>query len=310
MPNFPTFFFSHARQDREMPGKYLRCFFEDLESRLAQWAGVVDAKLGTIDSRVKHGDDWDKELSRGLSENRVFLAIISPLYFNRPNCGKELAVFLQRSRGLGINPNGALTGVENVLMIRWLPESAYAANAVKDSLIPPILGLVADTPPADADRDEEQTQAIERYKKKGMERCVRVEPHYSELLSQFVARICALPDLPPLRGVSFATAPDAFRDDWKKLIEKNRIDAGGAGAVVARPDTSAVRPHALSSVVAFYVTYRQFTPTPVAVDFADQVILEALPDALTPIDPGLAALLDDCSCGWHCRGARSLPCSN
>ncbi len=40
MAEVPTFFFSHARQDRETPGNYLRRFFDDLEIKLAQWAGI------------------------------------------------------------------------------------------------------------------------------------------------------------------------------------------------------------------------------------------------------------------------------
>src|SRR5260221_14402364 len=100
----PTFFFSHARQDREMPGNYLKRFFEDLEKKLAQWAGISlhERQLGTIDTRVQHGEDWDRNLSKGLMHNNAFVAILTPLYFNRPNCGKELAVFLLRHQSLGI----------------------------------------------------------------------------------------------------------------------------------------------------------------------------------------------------------------
>src|SRR5712691_10135349 len=161
MPEVPTFFFSHARQDRETPGNYLRRFFNDLEIKLAQWAGLSleDQKLGTIDARVPHGADWGTDLIRGLSSDKVFVAILTPLYFNRPNCGKELAVFLMRSPTLGIDANGALTGAENIIPIRWLPENAYAANTIKGSLIPPILRLIEDTP-ADDGRDPERTESI------------------------------------------------------------------------------------------------------------------------------------------------------
>ncbi len=67
MANAPTFFFSHARQDRETPGKYLRRFFDDLEIKPAQWAGVSldEKRLGTIDARVhrsaQHGADRGDE---------------------------------------------------------------------------------------------------------------------------------------------------------------------------------------------------------------------------------------------------------
>jgi hypothetical protein len=219
MTSLPTFFFSHARQDREMPGNYLSCFFNDLEKKLAQWEGVdlSRTKLGTIDSRVQHGKDWDADLSRGLSENRAFLAVITPLYFKRPNCGKELYTFVVlRNPGFSVDPNGALTGVRNVMVIRWLPEYAYAANRVKDSRIPSILHRIEDTP-ADDGNDADRTRAIELYRKKGMEKCVTAEPHYGELLDLFAACIRDMQELPPAMGpVSFASIPDAFQYDWTK----------------------------------------------------------------------------------------------
>ena len=69
MAEVPTFFFSHARQDRDTPGKYLRYFFDDLEIKLAQWTGVdlQERRLGTIDARVPQGDNWDPDLSGGLA---------------------------------------------------------------------------------------------------------------------------------------------------------------------------------------------------------------------------------------------------
>jgi len=272
-----------------MPGKYLSCFFKDLESKLAQWAGInlSDTKLGTIDSRVDHSHDWDTELSRGLSENRAFLAIITPLYFKRPNCGKELAAFVQRSPGLGIDPNGALIGVQNLMVLRWLPEDAYAANGVRNSLIPPILRRIEDTP-ADDGGDDERSRAIERYRKKGMEKCVTVEPHYGELLDLFAACIRDMQVLPPPNGrIDFATAPDAFRSDWINYIGA----VGASGGPV--PQEAPATPQKLSSIVAFYVTRRPFTTAPIAVNFADRLIAEPLPGASTSIDDGLAALLAD-----------------
>jgi hypothetical protein len=297
MASLPTFFFSHARQDRETPGKYLNCFFEDLEIKLAQWAGVnlKEKRLGTIDARVRHGEDWDQDLSRGLGSNRVFVAILTPLYFNRPSCGKELAVFLLRSPDLDIDQNGALKGARNVMSVRWLPDNAYAANAEKNALIPPILRLIEDTP-GDDGRDPDRTQAIERYQKKGMEKCVKREPEYGELLDLFVERIRELPDLPSTPDVSFATAQDAFKYDWRKhFAVKGAPVAPGRPAPPAHPvaATPPVVPQALSSVVAFYVTHRRFTPDPIAVDFADQLVAESRSGAAASVDPSLTELLAD-----------------
>jgi hypothetical protein len=78
MPSLPDLLFSPCASGPEDAGQIPELFFKDLGSKLAQWAGInlSDTKLGTIDSRVQHSHDWDTELSRGLSENRAFLAII------------------------------------------------------------------------------------------------------------------------------------------------------------------------------------------------------------------------------------------
>lgn len=289
MPDVPTFFFSHTRQDREMRGNYLDRFFDDLEARLAQYAAVdrKTKRIGTIDREVLQGTDWDKALSVHLSTDRCFVAILTPLYFKRENCGKELFAFVLRSRNLGINSNGALTDVENVLPIRWLPEEVYYANTQKNLLIPPLLRLINDTP-ADDRSDPERTQAIQRYCKKGMERCVSVEPHYEELLQLFVLRIRDMAELPAASGISFATVLDAFTYDWR-----HHFATAGTTVVVAPPPAEQVAPRALASVVAFYVTKRTFTPDPKPVGFADQLIAEPLPGGPAAADPVFDALLAD-----------------
>jgi len=310
----PTFFFSHARQDRETPSNYLRTFFEDLEIKLAQWAGVdlKKTRLGTFDSRVQQGQDWDATLSQGLAQNKAFVAILSPLYFTRVNCGKELFVFLLRHSKLGVDPNGALTGVGNMLPIRWLPENAYTLNTDKDALIPGFIRLISDTPD-DNGNDPDRTAAIQRYQKKGMEKCVRVEPHYGELLDAIVERIRALPALAASSSaVSFATAKNAFEYDWTAHFSGLPKPPTAAGAVAPAPAVAAavaaappapvaapaaaaqppvqISPQPLTSIACFYVTRRTFARDAGAVPFADQLIAEM---SGAPTDAALSSFLAD-----------------
>jgi len=134
MTDVPTFFFSHARQDRETPGNYLRCFFDDLEIKLAQWSGISlkEKRLGTIDARVPQARTGTR-LKPRTRKRQCLRGDPHTLYFNRPNCGKEMGVFLLRSPVLGVDCDGSLTGAKNLLLIRWLPENAYMANTSKDS---------------------------------------------------------------------------------------------------------------------------------------------------------------------------------
>jgi hypothetical protein len=284
MADFPTFFFSHARQDR---GRYLLQFFEDLEKKLARWTGInleIDQHLGTIDNRIPHSDDWDENLSHGLSSDNTFIAILSPTYFGRLNCGKELSVFLLRSSKLGIDRNGSLTGVENVMPIRWYPEVTYAADGIKDHLIPEILRLIEDAPAARAG-DPERNRAIEKYRKKGMERCVRRGNYYDELLDAFVEAIRDMEKLASRPIVRFADAFDAFNYDWFRHF-KVSPPAGQPAAV--RTDA----PTPLTSIVAFYVTGRPLNRYAFPVDFADYLIAEPIKGESTT-DPTLSALFAD-----------------
>lgn len=75
-------------------------FYKQLELRLLDLARLENGKLGTVDWReVDQAKDWDVELSRGLSENRAFLAVITPTYFQRANCGKDLWLFSSAAQG-------------------------------------------------------------------------------------------------------------------------------------------------------------------------------------------------------------------
>jgi hypothetical protein len=289
----PAFFFSYARQDRETPGKYLLRFFGDLEAKVAQFLGVDqnEKPLGVIDSRVQQGDDWDADLCDGLQHANAFVAILTPVYFRRPNCGKELAAFLLRSPGLATDPSGSLMGARNLMLIRWLPDYAYAANTVRDSLIPLLLRRIEDAP-ADDGRDPDRTRAIEKYRRSGMETCVG-KGHYTTLLNLFAWRIREWPSLDAGPEVSFSTARDAFTYDW---LAGTRPGGGGqrsAAPLAAAPAAAPVALRALTSIVAFYVTHRPVAADPVRVDFADRLLAETPPGGPGPADPEMAALLAD-----------------
>jgi hypothetical protein len=289
MSNMPTFFLSHARQDREMPGRYLVQFFKDLEKRLAARTGVdlERQKLGTIDMRIQHGGDWDDMLAQALASDKAFIAILSPLYFRRPNCGNELAIFIMRSPGVNIDSNGSLTGVQNVLPIRWYPENFYNENAEKDARIPAILRRIEDTPADELDNSD-RSKAIERYRRKGMENCVNTRAgYYRELLAAFVECIMAMPDLPPAGVVGFATAHDAFKLDWRKHFGTPAEAIGTVPEPV--PSTRMLAPRALSSVAVFYVTRRPLLRDSHSVDFADFLVTDVVADT----DPAISDLLTD-----------------
>jgi hypothetical protein len=292
MSNLPTFFFSHARSDGELPGSFLTKFFRDLEGRLKA-AGEQGNKLGVIDKRIKHGNDWDTDLSDGLTKSRAFIAIFSPLYFTRENCGKELGEFLLRNPAMKIDTAGSLADVKNVLPIRWYPESFYTRNAGKDSIIPPLLSRIEDVPAEDLD-DAERDAAIKRYRKKGMEACVDNQPSYRELLTMLVERIKDMQELPaPNPPVSFATARNAFLMDWAAYLGGKGAQTNVAAVAAAASQAPPAPPRGLAYVGAFFLTNRPHTRSAEKVPFADALLAEPMPGELGGTDADLAKLFSD-----------------
>jgi hypothetical protein len=288
MAELPTFFFSHARQDRERSlNNYLEKFYQDLETRIADLEGIDlnETAIGTIDRETSQGEDWDRRLGTALKKNRAFVSIFTPLYFKRPNCGKELFIFLTRSAELGIDSNGALTGVENIIPIRWEIKEAYVKNTEADSIIPKFLRLLSDRP-SDPGGDAARSAAIKFYSERGMRNSVAMEPHYSILLERIALRIRELRDLPEAARATFATSENAFSYDWNAHFIPTGKPPTPATPLAASPP---IAPKPLSSVVVFYLTRRPYESDPTEVSFANQLIEETHPTT----DPGFAALLTD-----------------
>lgn len=245
--SLPTFFFSHARIDRD-GHRYLDHFFEDIEQRVAQLSGKGVRVLGTIDRRIEQATNWDANLSGHLAADHCLVAIYSPTFFNREDCGKELYVFLLRHPEVGIDPNGALTGITNVLAIRWESEQSYQHRPMADGRIPTFLALIQDTP-ADPGGDRIRSNAISRYRRKGMRACVR-SPGYNELLDLFANRLIDMEQIPRAEPLpSFATAKNAFTHDWRAHFQ---APAGTLQASIE--DISQPQPY--SSMVVLYWTKR------------------------------------------------------
>ena len=100
--------------------------------------------------------------------------------------------------------------------------NAYTGNTSADLLIPQILQLIEDTPGDDGD-DPERSQAIERYRKKGMERCVNAEPFYGELLNLFAVQNPATARSPSRRRRQFRNRRRRFPVRLEKRLSSAAI---------------------------------------------------------------------------------------
>jgi hypothetical protein len=200
MPSPPTFFLSYARGDAEEGRDNLVTrFFTDLERRLLRLAGLDPrmTRLGMYDLGLEQSTDWKRQMAAALMTHRAFVTLLSPLYFNRENCGRELAAFLRRYPPPQVDAQGSLRQADNIMPVRWMGEKAFSLNGVPEAVVPPLLRSI-EWRPASRGRDPDLEDAIARYVRRGMEGCVRPgREYYDLLLDSFADRIRSMPDLPP-----------------------------------------------------------------------------------------------------------------
>jgi hypothetical protein len=245
-----------------------------------------------IDRRIPHGSDWDLHLSTALQHNNAFLAMLTPTYGTRVNCGKELGAFVLRSPGLGVDAAGQLTGVLNVLPIRWMRRESYAANGENDALIPRAVRRLEDVP-APNFGDLIQAKAIEQYRRYGMESFLfkRSRPYMAmlDLLAQSIVNFPVLP--PATSAATFATAVDAFQHDWAAYFKQPPPAAPMPEAQPSMLRVDTLRP--LDTVVVFHITARAYHPSALRCDFAADLIADPAAEPSAATDPELATLLSD-----------------
>lgn len=98
MPHYFVFT-SYAQLDRD---DYLQRFIGEFRQELRALTGGPDLKVVTFFDRdgVKAGDRWSEEILHAVNDADVLLCLMSPTYFTREWCGRELTAFLQRYGGL------------------------------------------------------------------------------------------------------------------------------------------------------------------------------------------------------------------
>lgn len=112
----PYFFFSYARKDLT---PYLRRFFKDLVEKVENLAAREGVSFRDLED-MEPGDRWPETLAKALQRSRVLVALYSVWYFNRPYCGKEFQVFLNRV--------GAKGTTEKIIPLLWHSKDWLSGN--------------------------------------------------------------------------------------------------------------------------------------------------------------------------------------
>jgi FxsC-like protein len=121
-----VFFFSHARDDYTAD-VYLAEFFKDLSEEVRKLLGLgKNDSVGFRDTKdIGLGQEWAPELLEALQHSKVLVCIVTPLYFNRSWCGKEIEFFRLRQMELGSpTPKHSF-----IVPICWVPADCPSAFA-------------------------------------------------------------------------------------------------------------------------------------------------------------------------------------
>jgi hypothetical protein len=94
MPKY--FFASYAQMDRDRD-QYLERFVTRVRDELKSLRAQPDPnRVAFFDRDIKAGERWSDMVIDAVNEADVLVCLMSPSYFTRPWCGRELSVFLDR----------------------------------------------------------------------------------------------------------------------------------------------------------------------------------------------------------------------
>jgi hypothetical protein len=98
-------FTSYAQHDRD---RYLERFVEEFRKELKGIVVGRDPDELTFFDRddVQAGDRWSEKIIKAVNEADMLLCLMSPAYFTRPWCGREVQAFIDRERRMPAAFNG------------------------------------------------------------------------------------------------------------------------------------------------------------------------------------------------------------
>jgi FxsC-like protein len=212
------FFLSYAHEGDPTE---VQTFYDKLSAEVGDLAGEeVGVNVGFYDQRISLGTEWTEHLTTALSSCRCFVALISPRYFQRHNCGREWGVFESRLTDYQ-RTHGGLPPV--LFPVLWIP------TAMPD--------LVQRFQWADG------AVGGGNYKDLGLRQIQRLQQFsddYIKLVSRLAQKIVDAQSHPipaPRTPVSFSTAPDVFAPHRPPLPRGGTAQAQTPGQLPAPRQT-------------------------------------------------------------------------
>jgi FxsC-like protein len=219
----PYFFLSYARGTDDV---WVEKFYRELCEELRRRSGVpAEEPVGFIDTDIGVGTRWSDELEEALASCRVFLALYSPRYFSRENCGREWAYFTERVQ-------------------RYEQQTGRHSN----SIIPVVWVPLRNLPPVAREinyRDEDLGAVYSRKGLYGIIRVSRFQDDYQEFLGELASKIIDVADshpIPALEQVSINGVASAFPEGWVPWPPSSDLVAEPPAVRVDRRATTAADP--------------------------------------------------------------------
>jgi FxsC-like protein len=194
----PYFFLSYARGTDDV---WVEKFYRDLCDELRRRSDVpAEESVGFIDTGIGVGIRWSAELEHALASCQVLLALYSPRYFLRENCGREWAYFRERLR-------------------RYEEQTGLRANSIIPVIwVPP--RDARDLPPVAREINYRDEDLGARYAAKGLYGIIRVnrfQDDYHEFLGELARKIIDVAHrhpMPRLEQLTINGVASAFPEGW------------------------------------------------------------------------------------------------
>jgi hypothetical protein len=120
-------FFSYARRDDQATNGLLSKIRAKLETEVRAFAGDEELEVFQDTDDIEPGDIWESKLRDAIDQSAFFLPVLTPYYFNRPACRREMETWLANYR----TPHEA----KCIIPIKFLPLTRPRGNgSPKDEL--------------------------------------------------------------------------------------------------------------------------------------------------------------------------------
>jgi hypothetical protein len=95
-------FWSYARSDDEAETGRIRRLAESIKTEYAMLTGAeIDVFVDRED--IEWGEEWRRRIDAALYGTAFFIAVVTPRYFGRPECRRELLTFAGHAASLGVD---------------------------------------------------------------------------------------------------------------------------------------------------------------------------------------------------------------